>query len=92
MPTERSKQHDKLLKRIAKLESDLEDERTVNESCRRSHGILARGIKKALQLKNWPEFRELYGSGLFTDGVVRLLNEEVQKLRDRNGMNTKEST
>jgi hypothetical protein len=69
--------------KIASLERELEDERIFRIAACNAHAILSRGVKKALRLKNWPDFYKLYGDGLFADGVVRLLNEEVNKLRSK---------
>jgi len=68
--------------KMARLELELFDERTMRIASNRAHAILSNGIKQALKLKNWPDFYKLYGDGLFADGVARLLNEEVDKLRD----------
>ena len=68
---------------IERLECELNDERIYRTAACRAHAILSVGIKKALRLEHWPDFYKLYGGdGLFAEGVVRLLNEELDKLRD----------
>ena len=66
-----------LLKELNDLKRKLEDEEIWRAAACRAHGILSRGIKQALKLKNWPDFYKLYGSGLFAEGVARLLNETM---------------
>lgn len=66
---------------IAQLKRELDEEREWRIAACRAHAILSKSIKKALQLENWPDFHKMYGSGLFAEGVARLLNEEVDKLR-----------
>jgi hypothetical protein len=65
------------------LERELEDERILHYAAANAHKVLSEGIKKALQLENWPDFYKMYGPGMFAEGVARFLNEEVNKLRNK---------
>lgn len=74
----------KMVKRLQEVEMErddlkakLDEAEIFGAAARQAHAILSRGIKKALNLKNWPDFYKMYGNGLFATGVVRLLNETM---------------
>lgn len=67
----------RLEQEVADLKAKLEEETTWRIAACQAHSILSRGIKHALKLKHWPDFHKLYGDGLFSTGVVRLLQEKM---------------
>lgn len=63
-----------------RLKDELEETKTIVESIRNAHATLSRGIKKALNLENWPDFMALYGKGgPFAECVARLLSESMSE-------------
>jgi hypothetical protein len=78
-------------KEIERLNRELEDANTLLFAAGRAHAILSKGIKKALKLKEWPNFYNMYGRGcsLMAECKARFLIEEVEKLREKAEQNDK---
>ncbi len=74
---EARQERDSARKEIDELKAKLEAEQTWRIAACNAHATLSRGIKRALRLKNWPDFYKLYGDGLFATGVIRLLQEKM---------------
>lgn len=62
---------------LKSMQEENENLKIALANARNSHAILARGIKRALLLENWPDL----GNELFAEAVVKLLVKEVDKLR-----------